>query len=340
MKSIKEVLQSDKGLLELAGTSIDLDKLKLDQLINDHLTKDLPNISWNHAKILAVNGKTMMTGGGNYWREYLGGEHNIIDHQVKVHGDAAISAHKYCDYFWRQVISRTDHTHTDGRCCRYLNKSHEFDKISFRRSIPLNATSFSQWSSTNPVPEHNPFTMSLTKPKIPVLTVGRLGDWHGTMSALPYPVQIIDAARDIIFCALWHTTSTLQQAAQGQAMFQASYALQDDMSTEFLFRRYQKLQLNPVAWASRIARYVAISNSSTSVHVSQQMLVGTLQAGDKAFQEVTNGVNSYIEKSMGRGHEKWDGWIWPFGRFLEFLCFAGDPFQRVYLLPNHETNIS
>ena len=34
---------------------------------------------WNHGKILAVNGKTMMTGGGNYWSDYTGTQHDIID---------------------------------------------------------------------------------------------------------------------------------------------------------------------------------------------------------------------------------------------------------------------
>jgi hypothetical protein len=64
------------------------------------------HISWNHGKVLAVNGKTMMTGGGNYWDVYKGIEHDIIDQQVKVTGEAAISAHRWADYFWRSVVFR------------------------------------------------------------------------------------------------------------------------------------------------------------------------------------------------------------------------------------------
>lgn len=30
------------------------------------------HVSWNHGKVLAINSKTMMTGGGNYWDYYKG----------------------------------------------------------------------------------------------------------------------------------------------------------------------------------------------------------------------------------------------------------------------------
>ena len=61
------------------------------------------HISWNHGKVLAVNGKTMMTGGGNYWSVCSGGQHDIVDQQAKLTGDAAISAHRWADYFWKLV---------------------------------------------------------------------------------------------------------------------------------------------------------------------------------------------------------------------------------------------
>lgn len=31
----------------------------------------LPGVSWNHAKIMAVNGTTLTTGGANYWSKSL-----------------------------------------------------------------------------------------------------------------------------------------------------------------------------------------------------------------------------------------------------------------------------
>ena len=103
VKLIVSVLKSALSITGFHGLDdITANLNKLDgKTLTDYLTNaSLPAISWNHAKIVAINGKTMMTGGGNYWREYIGSAHDIIDHQVKVRGDAAISAHKYADYFW------------------------------------------------------------------------------------------------------------------------------------------------------------------------------------------------------------------------------------------------
>jgi phosphatidylserine/phosphatidylglycerophosphate/cardiolipin synthase-like enzyme len=66
----------------------------------------LRKVSWNHGKVLAVNGRVVMTGGGNYWNAYAAKQeahtdHTIVDHQARIVGDAAVSAHKWVDYFWR-----------------------------------------------------------------------------------------------------------------------------------------------------------------------------------------------------------------------------------------------
>lgn len=78
-----------------------LAKFKEEEVIKRLFERTVPNVSWNHAKILAVNGQTLLTGGANFWNEYADSEADISDIHVKVKGDAAISAHTYCDYFWR-----------------------------------------------------------------------------------------------------------------------------------------------------------------------------------------------------------------------------------------------
>ena len=57
----------------------------------------LPTISWNHAKIVAVNGARMTTGGNNLWDDYGNQKTNIFDSAVKTQGDATIQAHQYLD---------------------------------------------------------------------------------------------------------------------------------------------------------------------------------------------------------------------------------------------------
>lgn len=57
----------------------------------------VPTISWNHSKIVAVNGARMTTGGNNLWDDYGNGKINIFDSAVKIQGDATIQAHKFVD---------------------------------------------------------------------------------------------------------------------------------------------------------------------------------------------------------------------------------------------------
>jgi hypothetical protein len=94
-----------------------LGKEDLNQLVDDVMAKDslkaVPAITWNHGKVLAVNGKSLMTGGMNFFGEYTSQSyHDICDHSVKITGDAAVSAHKWADYFWRYAI-----TATRENCC-------------------------------------------------------------------------------------------------------------------------------------------------------------------------------------------------------------------------------
>lgn len=81
----------------------ELKKLSAPEAIKLMAKTTIPSISWNHAKILAVDGKTMMTGGVNYWHDYGDNQNHINDVSAVLRGDAAISAHKYCNYFWKYV---------------------------------------------------------------------------------------------------------------------------------------------------------------------------------------------------------------------------------------------
>ena len=107
-KSVKDVkLFLDKVIknalkLEAPGLQTFLSNVDVDSLVNTILINKKPAITWNHAKILAVNGNTLMTGGINYWDLYANdGAHDICDHAVKIQGDAAVSAHRWADYFWK-----------------------------------------------------------------------------------------------------------------------------------------------------------------------------------------------------------------------------------------------
>lgn len=109
VKDVREFLDNifKTSLNTQAGMAVTLfyKKLNVNEIVDKVIINQAPSITWNHGKVLAVNGTTLMTGGINYWDLYANnGPHDICDHAVKVRGDAAVSAHRWADYFWQYEI--------------------------------------------------------------------------------------------------------------------------------------------------------------------------------------------------------------------------------------------
>ena len=59
--------------------------------------------SWNHSKIVAVDGQFAVTGGHNMWGDQYLGTNPVFDVSMQVEGAAAVAAHDYVDYLWNAV---------------------------------------------------------------------------------------------------------------------------------------------------------------------------------------------------------------------------------------------
>lgn len=57
--------------------------------------------SWNHGKIIAIDGKKLITGGSNYYQTHYLREDPIHDVSLQVSGGPAITAHRYSQRLWR-----------------------------------------------------------------------------------------------------------------------------------------------------------------------------------------------------------------------------------------------
>ncbi|MEA2781148.1 MAG: hypothetical protein QOK29_2692 [Rhodospirillaceae bacterium] len=66
------------------------------------------SLSWNHAKIVAVDGKTALVGGHNMWSQDYLIDKPIHDISMQVQGSAAIDAHHYADKLWHYVCGHDD----------------------------------------------------------------------------------------------------------------------------------------------------------------------------------------------------------------------------------------
>jgi len=61
--------------------------------------------SWNHAKIVAVDGKTALVGGHNMWTQQYLYLDPVNDSSMVVHGTAAADAHRFANVLWSYVCT-------------------------------------------------------------------------------------------------------------------------------------------------------------------------------------------------------------------------------------------
>lgn len=65
------------------------------------MTTSKTAFSWNHSKILVVDGRSVITGGINDWKgDYLESAHPVADVDLALRGPAAASAGRYLDELW------------------------------------------------------------------------------------------------------------------------------------------------------------------------------------------------------------------------------------------------
>ncbi|EHA47812.1 hypothetical protein MGG_09426 [Pyricularia oryzae 70-15] len=237
----------------------------------------IPPVTWNHAKIVAVNGRALLTGGGNYFDLYASGQDSLIDSDITILGDAAVSGHRYADYLWKYLNSNH---------LGYDNASQAWSTLladpAPRHGIPL---------ARQPAPMFPAATPRL-KGDVPVLAMSKIGNFNPA-GAIEYPAQVITAIRDVFYQLVWaKTPSWLPLVAE----------LTSDARLDSAF---EDVGVNPATWASRAARAQAVSQAQDYVILSQAMLVNWVMVPETAWQKLVAKIND--DMNIG-----WDGKIWPF----------------------------
>lgn len=150
-----------------------------------------------------------------------------------------------------------------------------------------------------------------------VFTVNKLGDWTGKMDKLEYPIQIIDAIRDLIlnilFRKVWTSTYLTRSMALGRYWSKMVPALADAR----LLSKFHDAGVTPAAWASRITRCKAVSSAKSTVYIDAATIACALHLDDpypkdpkkqnRFIHEVLPTVN---EKGQMDGKDGWDGVLW------------------------------
>jgi hypothetical protein len=150
--------------------------------------------------------------------------------------------------------------------------------------------------------------------------VSKLGDWTGPMKKIAYPVQVIDAVRDLVLNILYrlfwvhnndyiHTFSMLFMPVVADVEHQRL-----EVRTSFA-----DAGVTPTAWASRIARCKAIESAKSAVYIDAAVIACSLHLDkEKNFQPYLDQLN----KDVGlTGNDKWDGILWPYDLIAALALF-------------------
>ena len=107
-------------LLRDISKSHDKSLLKISICIWEENYLELHDASWNHAKIIAVDGDLLVTGGHNLWTlDYLNSS-PVLDMTVKVSGEPAMHGHRFLDTEWTYICAESK----DGACLSISLVSH------------------------------------------------------------------------------------------------------------------------------------------------------------------------------------------------------------------------
>lgn len=247
-------------------------------------------VSWNHAKIFAINGTNLITGGANYWPNYTTSQPStpqtwLFDLSMSITGDAAGDAHQFANYLW-QYLNAIPPTDTSSWCMGNL------------MSNPISGFQ----NKTAPIYNQSPQNDGT----ISALTVGKNGNWP--FHILGFPTQMFDATRDFLLNVIaviveTHVSNTIDATA-----FVAKWLSDDNPSFREIL---SDAMINPTAWASRYVRNYAVSRAQTSVRFSQQKFVMDDLVADQntEYLNLVTEINSYIKAD-------WNGYVWPYDMLL------------------------
>lgn len=245
--------------------------------------------SWNHSKMLAINGEILVTGGFNFWSgsRYESGASWLFDTGCTINGPAAQDAQAYVNSLWA-----------------YANGVAQNSAIAPQAtSLTGGKPSFSY--ATAPI-----FDLTATDPgSLDALTIAKTGML--TYDGVGSPALILDGIRDFLINII--AVLDVQQTDSTGAV--TAFLVEDLLNdTNAAFQTLLgTVGVTPAVWASRYARSVTVASATQVVRLSQQKLImDDLYNGSSDFQDLVAEINTELGL---QGSAAWDGFIRPYDLF-------------------------
>lgn len=192
------------------------------------ITKDLPpnagdkiklwvgswrkGVSWNHAKIIAVDGKYLWTGGHNFWDRHYLRSNPVNDLSIEMEGNVARDGHRFANNQWAYIVKKQS-----TAWGRFVDKNVP-DAVDVPRTARVTVSEFPEGESAEFPPLYNPKNTRLNESRMvrgpsrkeemgdglfPVITMGR----YGTILKKARPsddafIAMFDSAKTIIRLAV------------------------------------------------------------------------------------------------------------------------------------------
>jgi phosphatidylserine/phosphatidylglycerophosphate/cardiolipin synthase-like enzyme len=170
-----------KEMKDVAGAHVRIDVAAVQSCTS---FDDCDSFSWNHSKIISVDGREALVGGHNlYSGDYLVGD-PVHDLSMRISGPAAASASRFADTLWQFV-------------CSNLNQAKQISLSSFATDRSLPEGSCPPSSSAKTVSPSG---------GVPIMAIGRLAS-----GVTPDFANQSDLARDLMLGAAKHTIRIAQQ---------------------------------------------------------------------------------------------------------------------------------
>ncbi|MBV8165343.1 MAG: hypothetical protein JO021_01030, partial [Alphaproteobacteria bacterium] len=152
---------------------------------------DCESYSWNHAKIIAVDGRVALFGGHNMWsRDYLMAA-PVHDLSMLLHGSAATATHRFLDTLWTATCARQGHSRSNA---------YRFDR-------PLRDDGcLAHLAVPPPAPGGGHVPVMPARERVPVMTVARLAS-----GITPEFADHGDIAEELVLNAARRTIRVSQQ---------------------------------------------------------------------------------------------------------------------------------
>jgi hypothetical protein len=235
---------------------------------------------WNHGKIFALSGDTLVTGGANYWPPYASGKTWLFDSSMTIQGEAVGDAHAFANYQWTYLngLPETDPRYPQGA---YLAFPYKFSP----RKAPMH--------TGQPKPKGN----------LRALSVGK----NGFLPEDDLPAQLVDAARDFFV-----NLAIARIEAQDNDPARIANVLDAVDDENPMFQGFvDAIGISPACWASRFSKNYAVKNAQKTVRLTQQTLV----MSDVQSVLKKSGLLTAINDALGCN---WDGIVRPWDLYAAF----------------------